>query len=239
MEAELARLQEELAAGSSALSAQRLGHDPEVAKKMRALGYLGPTSSRSKERTPGSSDLPDPKKEIARLNARQEAGGHLSVATSLMLKGDLEGALREVTEAEALAPRYAEVKATKGLVLVRSGDLEAGIELLETAAEEDPESSMIHQTLNNLGIAYLQTRQCDKAIDALERSLSHRGDYSNALYNLGLAYETCGMESEAIEAYTAFLDSKPNLDRSTLSSLEERVDSLRMRVEGAGGGGGE
>ncbi len=163
----------------------------------------------------------------------------MSIATSLMLKGDPGGALREVAEAEALAPRYAEVKATKGLILVRTGDLEAGIELLETAAEDDPESSMIHQTLNNLGIAYLQTGQCDKAMDALNRSLSHRADYHNALYNLGLAYETCGMESEAIEAYTAFLDSEPNLDRSTLSSLEDRLDGLRLRVESGGPGGDE
>lgn len=163
----------------------------------------------------------------------------MSIATSLMLEGDFEGALSEVAKAQALAPRYAEVKATKGLILVRSGDLGAGIELLETAAEDDPQSSMIHQALNNLGIAYLQTGQCDKAIDAFTRSLSHRGDYGNALYNLGLAYETCGMESEAIDAYTAFLESNPNLDRSTLSSVEERLDSLRLRVEGGGDGGEE
>ncbi len=64
-EFELEHLQEELAVGAAALAAERLGDDPGVAKKMRALGYLGTRSSKPKERQPGSLDLPDPKSEIA------------------------------------------------------------------------------------------------------------------------------------------------------------------------------
>ncbi len=233
MKASLAALQEELHSGASSYRASRLEKDKDIARKMRALGYLGRGSPGGRA---SGRNLPDPKDEIARLNARQEAGGRLRMAMVLLGRGDFEGALKRVEEAARIAPDYAEVSATKGLILTRMGEAGRGIELLEAALEKDPGSAMAHQTLNNLGLAYLQAGRCEEAIEALDKSLSLKKDYYNAMYNLGLAHETCGNNKEALRAYKFFLESSPRVDDSLLLSLRTKISSLRKRVEGGGPG---
>ena len=120
-----------------------------------------------------------------------------------------------------------EVWATKGLILVRSGHSEEGIALMERAIERDPRAQMAHQTLNNLGLAYLQGGDCLKAIESLERSLEVRGDYQNAMYNLGLANEACGNGGEAIRAYERFLAASTTLNAEQERSVRARLERLR------------
>jgi tetratricopeptide (TPR) repeat protein len=119
------------------------------------------------------------------------------------------------------------VWATKGLVLVRMGELQGGVALMEKAIERDPRAQMAHQTLNNLGLAYLQSGDCEKAIESLERSLETKGDYLNALYNLGLAHETCGDAAAAAIAYEKFLEAEPELQAAQSRALRERLERLK------------
>lgn len=135
---------------------------------------------------------------------------------------------------QRVAPDYAEVGATEGLIRVREGDLDEGIALMELAIEKDPRAQMAHQTLNNLGLAYLDGEQCDKAIETIEKSLAVKPDYSNAMYNLGLACEKCGNPGEAARAYDALLKANPNLDPALLRSVKTRMENLKA----AQGGGG-
>jgi arylsulfatase A-like enzyme len=226
LEASFAVLEERLKAGSEPYRAFRSERDDEMAAKMRVLGYVGESSRRGEDLPSPGGDYPDPKSRIARLNDRQEAGGHLRLAAGLMLKGEFEAALEKVEEARRAAPDYAEVQATEGLILVRKGDIEEGIELLETALERDPRAQMAHQTLNNLGLAYLERGECEKAIEALEKSLKARRDYYNALYNLGLAHERCGDPGRAVRAYEAFLRRNPDLDPEFQRSVRARIERL-------------
>jgi len=226
LEGSLAVLEERLESGSERYRASESERDDEMAAKMRVLGYVGDSSRRGEDLPSPGGDYPDPKRRISRLNARQEAGGHLRLAAGLMLKGEFEAALEKVGAARRAAPDYAEVQATEGLILVRSGDLDKGIELLETALEKDPRAQMAHQTLNNLGLAYLERGECEKAIEALESSLNARHDYYNAMYNLGLAHEKCGDPGEAVRAYEAFLRRNPDLDPELLRSVEARIERL-------------
>ena len=226
LEDSLSIVEERLEAGSGPYGASASEHDDEMAEKMRVLGYIGDSSRRGDDLPSPDGDYPDPKAKIAGLNARQKAGGFLRIAAGLMLKGEFEAALRKVEDARLAAPDYAEVQATEGLILVRKGDLDKGIELLEIAVEKDPRAQMAHQTLNNLGLAYLERGECEKAIEALERSLKARHDYYNAMYNLGLAHEKCGDPGEAARSYEAFLGQDPNLDAEFLRSVKARIESL-------------
>jgi tetratricopeptide (TPR) repeat protein len=206
--------------------ASRSEHDTEMLEKMRALGYVGGSSRHARDLPSAGGDSPDPKTKITGLNARQEAGGHLRIAAALMMKGDFEAALERVEDARRVAPDYAEVPATEGLILVRSGDLDKGMDLLKLAIERDPQAQMVHQTLNNLGLAYLERGQCDLAIETLKRSLRLKEDYHNAMYNLGLAYQGCGDSEEAVRAYETLLEANPNLDPTFLRSVRARVEKL-------------
>jgi choline-sulfatase len=234
MELSLQRLEKELGAGADLYRARDLASDPEMARKMRALGYLGGESDGDRAEPGAEKDLPDPKAKIAELNARQEAGGHLRIAMNQLLGGDYDGALKSAAAAERLAPGYAETRATRGLILVRMGDTEEGIELLMEALKRDPESTMAYQTWNNLGLAYLKVHRCEDAIEAIKTSLSMKSDYPNAKYNLGLAYESCGKPADAVRAYSDFLAADPAVDPSLLSSLRSRMDALNSRLQGGG-----
>jgi tetratricopeptide (TPR) repeat protein len=226
MEATLARFEEQYSSGSARYAAQRPDYDPEMVRKMRALGYLGDAQRRLAKLPEPGGDLPDPKSEMAKLHAKQKAGGHLRVAAALMLNGEFEAALERVRQAERVAPDYAEVQATRGLILVRKGELNEGIRLLQLAIESDPRAQMVFQTLNNLGLAYLQQGRCEEAIDAIERSLKLEPDYQNALYNLGLANETCGNPEEAVRAYRAFIEAGHGIDPAMRQSLRHRIEAL-------------
>lgn len=227
MEDLLRRTEEEHGRVSIDQSASRTEYDSAVVEKMMALGYLGGSRRRAADLPEPGGDLPDPKEQMPRLNARQEAGGHLRRAAALTLKGDYERALQSVAEAERVAPDYAEVWATRGLILARKGDTDEGIALMERAIESDPRAQMAHQTLNNLGLAYLQKGDCARAIESLEKSQSVRSDYYNALYNLGLAHETCGNTVEAIRAYERFLNAGPAIDNEQLRALTARLERLK------------
>jgi len=234
MEVSLAAMEDRLRVGSGPYAAFRPEHDAEMVEKMRALGYVGGPSRVAMEQPKPGGDYPDPKEKIAELNARQEAGGLLRVAAALMLQGDFEAALERTAAARRVAPGYTEVLATEGLILVRRGNLDEGITLMETAIEKNPRAQMLYQTLNNLGLAYLDRGECDKAIETLKRSLEAKQDYSNAMYNLGLAHERCGHPDEAVRAYDRFLKANPKLDPALLRSVRDRMESLSPARDGRG-----
>jgi choline-sulfatase len=232
MERSLESLEERLEAGAAPFRATRSEHDEEMVDKMRALGYLGGASHRGGELPSPGGDLPDPKVKMAELSARQEAGGHLRVAVTMMMRGEFQEALEQTAEARKIAPDYAEIQATEGLILARKGDLDQGIALMESAIEKDPRAQMVHQTLNNLGLAYLGKGECEKAIATIEKSLAVRPDYANAMYNLGLAHEKCGDPKAALEAYEAYLKAAPNLDPALVRSVKTRMEKLRSSAAG-------
>ena len=233
METSLSALEEELSAGFATYKASRAGSDPEMLRKMRTLGYVGAPTRGGKDFPEPGGDLPDPKLKVRQWNSKQEARACLRTALALDDRGDLEGALHMIAVAESLAPDYAEVPAIKGLIVKRSGDLDEGIRLMESAIEVDPRSEMAHQTHNNLGLAYLDKGECEKAIGALRRSLEVKPDYHRAIYNLGMAYEKCGRPAEAADSYDKYLRKNIGMDPVAAGSIRKKISDLRA----AGGEG--
>jgi len=227
LDASLSALKEELSAGSEPFMASRAASDPDMLGKMRTLGYVGTPRRGGNGLPEPGGDLPDPKLKVRQWNARQEAKGCLRTALELDEKGDLEGALRIIAVAESLAPGYAEVPAIKGLIVKRSGDVDEGIRLMESAIELDPRGEMAHQTLNNLGIAYLDVGECEKAIAALRRSLEVKSDYHKAVYDLGTAYEKCDRPAEAADVYDKYLRKNAGMDPATAGSIRKKISDLR------------
>ncbi len=232
MEAALGELEGEISAGPPELSAARSEPDLEMTEKMAALGYLGTPTRKTRDLPEPGGNLPDPKVKVREWTAIQEARGYLRTALALMEKDDFEGALHAMAVAESIAPTYAEVPATKGLIVKRSGDIDEGIRLMEVAVRMDPKSEMTHQTLNNLSIAYLEKERCEDAIAALERSLEIKPDYYRALFNLANTYERCGRPGEAAERYEQYLRLNPPDDPKAVGYFESKIAELRSKAGG-------
>lgn len=230
MESALAGLEESIAGGSANLKALRSAPDDEMTRKMLALGYIGTPSRRADALPRPGGDLPDPKAKVRAWNSIQEARGYMRAALTLQKEKDYAGALRAIAVAESIAPDYAEVIATKGLILKRSGNIGEGIRVMKIAVEMNPRSEMAYQTLNNLGVAYLETDRCDEAIAAFERSLMAKPGYWRAALNLAGAYERCGDEDRAAEGYEACLRAVPPEDTKTIAFLREKIAALKARA---------
>jgi choline-sulfatase len=227
MEAALAGMERDISEGPDVLRASRAAPDREMTRKMATLGYIGPTGRDERALPQPGGDRPDPKVKVREWNAIQKARGFLRTALALDNEGRLQGALRAIAAAESIAPDYAEVPATKGLIVKHTGDLDEAIELMESAMEMDADSEMAYQTLNNLGLTYLEKGECDEAVSALRRSLEIKRDYRGAMFNLGMAYERCGRPAEAADEYERYLRAGPGGDRGDETQLRAKIAKLR------------
>lgn len=67
-------------------------------------------------------------------------------------------------------------------------------------------------THNNLGLAYEESDQLDKAVEQYELALAMNPLLADAYYNLGIALERKGLVEAAIEQYRAAIKIKPDSD---------------------------
>ncbi len=233
MESELSGLEASLSEGRHVLRASPAAPDREMTRKMATLGYIGTTARDAGKLPEPGGDRPDPKVKVREWNVVQKARGFLRTALALDNEGRFDGALRAIAAAESIAPEYAEVPATKGLIVKHTGDLDEGIRLMESAVEMDPNSEMAHQTLNNLGLAYLEKGECEKAVSVLKRSIEIKPDYYRAMFNLGMACENCGRPAEAADAYERYLRASPAAEGEAASQLRRKIAKLRQAAGGA------
>ncbi|HEV8548270.1 MAG TPA: tetratricopeptide repeat protein, partial [Polyangiaceae bacterium] len=77
----------------------------------------------------------------------------------------------------------------------------------------------------NLGWAYLEKGDFDKAIEALRRSIAAQPDFCVGNYRLGLAYERKQSPAAAAEAYTRAVET----DQPSCKGLQDAFDG-RARV---------
>jgi arylsulfatase A-like enzyme/Tfp pilus assembly protein PilF len=202
----LADLENELARGRAPFTAKRAESEPEVVKKMGALGYVGTdTATRKKLPEPGGG-YPDPKAMMDELNTRHEAKRLMRGAFATYERGDVDGALKIVALADSLAPDYAEVISLKGFLLSRKGELAEGIRLMEMAVEMSPNSRHLNQMLSNLGGRRIIKKDYKKAVDRFERALATLTEadarsltMNQILSNLGIAYHRLGDCENAID----------------------------------------
>lgn len=98
-------------------------------------------------------------------------------------------------------PDFREAKNTLGVVLIHEKRYDDAIQVLKPLTAD-----ILYQTpenaWGNLGWAYLEKGELDKAIDALQRSVAAQPVFCVGNYRLGRAFERKKQLESALEAYT-------------------------------------
>jgi Tfp pilus assembly protein PilF len=121
-------------------------------------------------------------------------------------------------------PDFREAKNTLGVILVHEKKYDEAISVLRPLAED-----ILYQTpenaWGNLGWAYLEKGEYERAIEALRRSIAAQPDFCVGNYRLGLAYERKASPAAAAEAYTRAVET----DQPSCKGLQDAFDG-RARV---------
>ncbi len=103
-------------------------------------------------------------------------------------------------------PDFREAKNTLGVILIHEKRYDDAIKVLKPLTAdilyETPENAW-----GNLGWAYLEKGQLDKAIDALQRSVAAQPKFCVGNYRLGRAFEKKKQLESALQAYTNALET--------------------------------
>lgn len=139
-------------------------------------------------------------------------------ALSAVKRGDVEAARRHLDAIQPVAERYEtagteEIVAVmrreiEGLLAVAGGDADAGVALLEEAADLESQLPLMFgppnvgkPTLELLGEALLAQERYDESVDAFERQLARTPRRANTLRGLAKAQEGAGQQEAASRTY--------------------------------------
>lgn len=121
-----------------------------------------------------------------------------------------EDAEKYARKGVAADPEDRPAKLMLGVVLVNEKKYDEAIDLLRVLCED-----IVYKTpwlaWYNLGFAYGEKGDSDKAIDAETRALALNPSFCLAHYRLGLVYEKRGESAKANDEYTAGIDTCANL----------------------------
>jgi tetratricopeptide (TPR) repeat protein len=94
-----------------------------------------------------------------------------------------------------------------GSVLIQTGRLESGVELIDRAMAIRPDHA---NALNNRGVVLMELRRFDEALASYDKALAIRPDYAEALNNRGNALRELNRLDEALANYDRALAIKPD-----------------------------
>ncbi|MGC4091362.1 MAG: tetratricopeptide repeat protein [Polyangiaceae bacterium] len=138
----------------------------------------------------------------------------------------LPEAEKHARRALSLKPELREARNTLGVILINARRPREAIDVLRPLSED-----ILYQTpekaWGNLGFAYLEAGDSDRAIDALRRSLAAQPLFCVGSYRLGLAYEKKGDFRASVEALTRALET----EAPECSRLQDAF-AARARVHG-------
>ncbi|MHB0968897.1 MAG: sulfatase-like hydrolase/transferase [Thermoanaerobaculia bacterium] len=123
--------------------------NPEEAKKLQALGYLGSTSVMTSD-----SELPDPKDGLDDLRLIEEA-------SDLARQGDRRGAIARLERAVANNPRFTDAIANLAILYDDVGDFEKAAAMYKKAIDANPTNAA--GPAASLGWLYLRLGRFDGA----------------------------------------------------------------------------
>jgi Tfp pilus assembly protein PilF len=123
---------------------------------------------------------------------------------------------------------FREAKNTLGVILIQQKKYDEAIAILRPLAED-----ILYQTpenaWGNLGWAYLEKGDLDRAIEALRRSVAAQPNFCVGNFRLGLAYEKKQSPAAAVEAYTRAVETDFPACKSLQDAFAGRARSL-MRL---------
>lgn len=112
-----------------------------------------------------------------------------------------------------------------GLIFYRSKSYDLAIEQFELARKKAPHAPNVW---NNLGVAYLDKGEMEKAMSAFQRALELKPDYASAYFNLSQLFEKLGDQEQVRECLKKViqLDEHGELGRRA----KERIEGFHTRV---------
>jgi type IV pilus assembly protein PilF len=114
---------------------------------------------------------------------------------------------------------FREAKNTLGVIYIHQKKYDEAVAVLRPLAED-----ILYQTpenaWGNLGWAYLEKGDFDRAIDALRRSVAAQPDFCVGHYRLGLAYERKQSPAAAVAEYTRAVET----DQPSCKGLQDAFD---------------
>jgi protein O-mannosyl-transferase len=109
---------------------------------------------------------------------------HYNLGTTLLDRGDIDGALREYQETLSIKPDFIEAHNNLGTILLLKGYQNEAIKHLSESLRLYPHQSEVY---NNLGAAYLHKGDILKAIGCFEEAVRENKHNANAIKNLNKA----------------------------------------------------
>ena len=148
-----------------------------------------------------------------------------------ILRGNYDGALRQLEGAKTTGGNPAEVENLRGLALLLDGETAKALASFEKALTLQP---TLHAARFNRGLALLRNREYAKAAADLEKIFAdeHSSLRADAAYHLGIASDRLGRAADAEKWLDRALALDPRLDSALLyvGLLRER----RGDLQGAG-----
>jgi arylsulfatase A-like enzyme/Tfp pilus assembly protein PilF len=212
---------------------KRVTEDPETMRKLRSLGYLSRSGSKSLKRTFTEED--DPKRLIGLDNLSDEATGDFLKGYSQLAvdklkkvidirpdftlaysnlafiyheKGELQRAIELLERAVGLGVANSSQMAMLGIYLQEAGEFQKSLDILEPLVEEYPYEA---DALNNLAITYWRLGRYREAEQTFAKLLSLDPGYASAYNNLGSVYLGKKEYDEAIKQFNKAIEYDPNL----------------------------
>lgn len=198
--------------------------DPEAARRLAALGYVGDTTAEVGDELNGFDDLVgyDPKDRMDQRNffmaakayladgmsdkatpilerlvqAEPENPGFLSLlGAAQQSRGDIEEAITSYRRVLETRPQTVGIRVMLGKLLGELGRVDEAVEHLRAAAEEAP---TYPDAQTYLALALAKLGRCDEAVQRFERALAVAPADEAALLGLSGTLQACGKRRRAI-----------------------------------------
>ena len=198
---DVARLSAALAAmRSGERTASRSASDPQVAERLRALGYVSGAPAAAAE----TAALADPKDRIALWHRFEEA-------TWAEARGERVEALRSFRALVAAEPSNATFRRTLAAALRRAGrvrDAAAALGNLEVVAPDDP------LAWHEAAVSAAEAGRLDDALRAERRALVLGPELPELHNHLGMLQARAGMAADALVSFERATSIDPNNARA-------------------------
>jgi hypothetical protein len=139
-------------------------------------------------------------------SAQQMALRHLAIAQSLLEKGMVDPAWKEIERGLKLQPEDPRLLLIQARTLLLMHEPRQAVEVLDRMDAKSPLAGRV-QALR--GEALVAMKEWDKAIAVLQRALKLNPEPSEAYYFLGVAYERKGQWGPAAQAFRAAYEATP------------------------------
>ncbi len=136
--------------------------------------------------------------ETAKLDESATAKEHLIAGRQLLLDGQLNAAITELTTATSLDPKLTEAHNLLGVAYDKKGLADKAKDAYQRAVKTDSDDP---ETLNNLGFSLYQAGNYRAAVDRLKRAAKLAPTDERILNNLGLALCRLGRFEDAYKSF--------------------------------------